>query len=301
MKGATRRSVLAGIVLLGFAAAAQAADTGNTTDVTDGDRVFRNFTREAATVQPGQIRLEIRGMTFEDNNNVRLNLLGFPARDIVTSETGGIIDVLGSYGLGKSAEVGFIVPTFIESQRLRGPQAVGTNGKPAVDSNGNPIYTYTTSQNEDVGDVQLYGKFKRSVAEHCAMAGGMELSLPTGIERKSFGTGEVGVNPFVSTRYQNGRFAFGMHAGYQFYSGDVPDIFNYSVEAIVRGSDQYAFRAELSGRLFEDGGTRYNDAVVMPGIDFNLTPDFTIRPEGLANVTEEALDWGLGIGIAYVF
>jgi len=288
-------------MLLGVAAVAQAADTGNTTDVTDGDRVFRNFTREAATVQPGQIRLEIRGMTFEDNNNVRLNLLGFPARDIVTSETGGIIDVLGSYGLGKSSEIGFIVPTFIESQRLRGPQAIGTNGKPAFDNEGNPIYTYTTSQNEDVGDVLLYGKFKRPVAEHCVVAAGMELSLPTGIERKSFGTGEVGTNPFVSTRYQKGRFAFGMHAGYQFYTGDVPDIFNYSVEAIVRGSDQYALRAELSGRLFEDGGTRYNDAVVMPGIDFNLTPDFTIRPEGLANVTEEALDWGIGIGVAYVF
>jgi len=300
MKGAARRSVLAGIVLLGLAVAAHAADTGNTINVTDADRVFRNFTREAATVQPGQIRLEVRGMTLEDNGNTRLNLLGFPARDIVTSENGGIIDVLGSYGLGKSSELGFLVPTFIQSQRLRGPQKV-VAGKPQVDGNGNPIYTTTSSQNEDVGDVQLYGKFKRSVAEHCVMAGGMELSLPTGIERKSFGTGELGTNPFVSTRYQNGRLAFGMHAGYEFYTGDVPDIFNYSVEAIVRGSDQYALRAELSGRFFETGGTRYNDVVVMPGIDFNVTPEFTIRPEGLANVTEEALDWGLGLGVAYIF
>ena len=224
MKGAARKGILAGLMLLGLVTAANAVEATSSVNVTDADRVSRNFTREAATVEPGQIRLEVRGMTFEDSSNVRLNLLGFPARDAVHSETGGIIDVLGSYGLGKTGEVGFIVPTFIESQRLRGPQAVGTNGKPAVDGNGNPIYTYTTSQNEDVGDVLLYGKFKRPVAEHCVVAAGMELSLPTGIERKSFGTGEVGTNPFVSTRYQKGRFAFGMHAGYEFYTGDVPDI-----------------------------------------------------------------------------
>lgn len=294
MKGAARKGILAGLMVLALVTAANAFEAPSSVKVTDADRVSRNFTREAATVEPGQIRLEVRGMTFEDNTNVRLNLLGFPAREAVHSETGGIIDVLGSYGLGKRGEVGFIVPTFIESQRLRGRQVT-------VDGQGNPVYAYTTSQNEDVGDVLLYGKFKHPVAEHCAVAAGMELSLPTGIERKSFGTGEVGTNPFVSTRYQKGRFAFGMHAGYEFYTGDVPDVFNYSVETILRASEDYAIRAELSGRLFDAQGTTFNDVVVMPGIDYNLTQNFVVRPTGMAGVTDEAIDWGVGVGVSYVF
>ncbi|MBI4517568.1 MAG: hypothetical protein HY699_17325 [Deltaproteobacteria bacterium] len=276
MMGAARRGILAAVMAIGFALPAAAADNAV---VTDGDRVYRNYMREAATVQPGQLRLEIRGMTFEDAGNVRLNLLGFPARESVSRESGGIFDVLGSYGLGNAGEIGFLVPTYIQSQRVDG----------------------VTVNNQDVGDVQLYGKFKHSVAEHCVVAGGLELTTPTGVERKSFGTGEYAVNPFVSSRYQKGRFALGGHVGYQIYAGDVNDVANYSIEAIVRGSESYAIRAELSGRWFEMEGTRFHDVVVMPGIDYNLTSNFVLRPTGLANITDEALDWGLGVGVAYTF
>jgi hypothetical protein len=291
MKGAARSRVLAmgvAVVLAVALAAARSAIAAESTNVTDADRTYRSFIPEAATVAPGQVRLEIRGMTLNDEGGTRLNLLGFPVREAVHSETGGIIETLGSYGLGKSGELGFDVPVFIQSQRLR-----------MVDSKGNE--TFQSMQNEDVGDVQLYTKFKRMVAEHCAVAGGVQLSLPTGIERKGFGTGELGVNPFLSTRYQNGRLAVGAHVGYEMYTGGVEDVLNYSIEAIVRGSSEFALRAELSGRYFRAAGQQFNDAVVMPGIDYNLTSDLTIRPTGLANVTDEAIDWGLGLGIAYVF
>jgi hypothetical protein len=286
--------------LAGMSGAAEVA-------VTDNDRLVRNFTREAATVGDGRIRLEVRGFLFEDDENVSLDLLGFPVKEIerevdskrgiagsqVRSVRGGTIDLLGSYGLGSSAEVGFDVPFHIMETRFR-PPCSEDDEQPC-----DPSPTQVATRNEeDMGDVLLYGKFKRAVAERCWMAAGLELSIPTGIEDKRFGTGETGLNPFISSRYQRGRFALGAHVGYFIYTGPVDDVFNYSVQALARGSALYVIRAELSGRLFKAGGTQFNDVVVLPGIDFNLTENFTIRPTGVANITDEAVDWGLGIGLA---
>lgn len=276
MKGVARTWILAGFAVLGWSIAAHASDA-SAVQVTDEDRTSRNFTRDSATVGDGRIRLEVRAMALNDEGGTRLNLLGFPVREEVSRENGGIFDVIGSYGLGKSTELGFSVPTFIEKQR------VGDS----------------TTQNKDVGDVLLYGKFKHEVATHCSIAGGVELTIPTGIERKSFGTGNYATNPFVSTRYANGRFSIGAHAGYQIYAGDTPDVYNYSLDIILRISHEYAFRAEASGRMFQQAGSKYNDLVVMPGIDYYLTQDFVIRPTGLVGVTDEALDWGIGLGLVY--
>jgi len=139
---------------------------------------------------------------------------------------------------------------------------------------------------------------KRQVAEHCATAFGMELKLPTGIENKRLGTGEMGFQPFLSTRYQKGRVAVGAHVGYQIYTGSVRDEFNYSVDVVLRATDAYAIRTEVSGRLFKTDNRRFHDAVVLPGIDLNLTDRITLRPTGIANLTDEAIDWGLALGIA---
>ena len=172
-------------------------------NVTDRDRSFRNFTRDTATVGDGRIRLEVRGFTLEDNRDVELNIAGLPIekvqQDLTNSQPGtlprvsrvqgGFIDLLGSYGLGHNAEIGFDVPYFIETIDV-------------TDVNSGSKYS---KNSQDVGDTILYGKFKRQMAEHCALALGMELSIPTGIEKKYFGTGELGFNPFISTRYQRGR------------------------------------------------------------------------------------------------
>lgn len=302
-----KRAAILGGVLAAILAAS--ASQGQSVAVTNSDRVFRNFTREAATVGDGNLRLEVRGMTMEDDENVRLDLLGFPVREIerevdikrgqpgsqVRTVRGGVIDLLGSYGLGPNAELGFVVPFMIMETRFRPPCEPGQVGQ--CDS-GQGVSRPPTRNSQDVGDVLLYGKFLRSVAEHCVVAGGVELSVPTGIEDKRFGTGEVGVNPFIATRYQRGRFGIGGHAGYNIYTGDVDDVFNYSAYVILRGTAEYALRAEVSGRLFRAGGTNFHDATLLPGIDFHVTDWLTVRPTGLANLTDEAVDWGLGLGIA---
>lgn len=294
MKGATLVCVA---LFASFCSAAVPATAGEV-EVTDKDRVVRNFTREAATLAEGRFRLDIQGFTLDDEDDTELDLLGFPVGEFAkqvnaanNGETafetnrvqGEIIDVLGAYGVGANAEIGFDVPFIIQKTRL-------------VDSDTEGV---KTRNDQDVGDVLLYGKFKRMVAKNCALGAGVELSLPTGVERKGFGTGEFAANPFLSTRYQHGRWGLGAHIGYQIYTGSVDDVFNYSAEALVRGSEHYALRAELSGRYFRGFGEQFNDIVLMPGFDLYLSDNFTIRPTGLVGLTDEALDWGIGIGASF--
>jgi predicted porin len=276
-------ATVAGVALLAATGAASAAD------VTDADRVFQNYTRETATVAEHQVRLEVRGLKEQTDDTARLNLagqhllgcaVGHPecAKDLDT----GIIDLVGSYGLGKNAEVGFILPGMIESLRVTEDNVT------------------TVRHDADLGDIQLYTKFKREVAQHCAVGAGVELSLPNGSRAKGFGTGEFGVNPFGSTRYQRGPFAVGGNVGYQMYTGDARDVFNYGAELILRLSEEYAVRTELAGRLLRQG-SHYHDLTILPGVDVNVSENLVVRPTGLVGVSPSAADWGIGIGVAVIF
>jgi hypothetical protein len=93
-------------------------------EVTDADRVFRNYTRETATVGENRIRLEVRGLEEGTDDTARLNLAGQHLPGCAVGQPGcskdlnaGIIDLVGSYGLGKTAEVGFILPGMVRSLR----------------------------------------------------------------------------------------------------------------------------------------------------------------------------------------
>ena len=278
MKGTAHRWIAGSIAAVSFITTAGAALGA---DVTDADRTFRNFTRETATVPEGQVRVEIRGLSVHDEGKTRLNTIGvLQPRDSVKSVSGGIIDLLASYGLGKTAEIGLDIPGVIEEKRP-------TSGP--------------TVNNSDIGDVLLYGKFKHSVAEHCAVGAALEMTMPNGPQHKSFGSGELGVTPVVSTRYQQGPLGVGGNVAYTTYTGDVPDVFNYGAEIIVRPSELWALRAEIAGRVFHQRGTRWHDLTILPGIDFNLSNNITIRPTFLANGTKSALDWGIGCGVAVSF
>jgi hypothetical protein len=274
---------VAGVALLAATGAASAAD------VTDADRVFRNYTRETATVAENQVRLEVRGLKEQTDDTARLNLAGQHLPGCAVGHPGcakdldaGIIDLVGSYGLGKNGEVGFILPGMIESLRVTQDSVT------------------TVRHDADLGDIQLYTKFKRQVAQHCAVGAGVELSLPNGSRGKGFGTGELGVNPVISTRYQHGPIGVGGNVGYQIYTGDVRDVFNYGTELILRLSEEYALRTELAGRLFRQGN-HYHDLTILPGVDVNLSENLVVRPTGLVGVSPSAADWGIGIGVAVIF
>lgn len=286
MKRVAQRWMVAHVagVCLAAATGASAAEV----NVTDADRTYRNYTREAATVRQDEIRLEVRGLQEQDDGTTRLDLLGFPVRRLpgvsegnVSTLSGGIIDLVASYGLAKNTEIGFIIPGYIQSLTLK--------------SGGNKI------NNSDIGDVTLYGKIRRPLTEYFSVGAGMELTTPNGPVNKGFGTGQVGVNPVVSARYQQGRVGVGANVGFNFYNHGVPDVFNYGAEVILRGNAMFSLRTEIAGRVFNEFGVRYDDLQILPGLDVQISDNITIRPTGMVGGTNTSLDWGIGAGLVYAF
>ena len=316
MKGAAQRwtiASLAGLSLLAVAAGAEAQREKPKVEVTNADRVWANYIREAATVEQNKFRIEVRAFRVEDNedggdpdcrgplrkNCTRLNTIG--QRVIgVEDIRGATFDLIGSYGVAKNAEVGLKIQGIIESFKR--------------DDGSSTTF-------EDVGDIVVYGKFVQEVAANCVLGGGLELSTPpwnglaekartvrTGAgfdaegSRTGTSTGELGLNPFISSRYQVGRIAVGAHIGYNFYTDDdVEEVLNYSAHTILRGSDFYALRLELNGRLWDQFGEKWHDIALLPGVDLPLADNVTFRPTGLVNLTNTALDWGIGAGVAATF
>lgn len=274
MAGAGRGVVRGMVVVAVFAAWAVCA---RAVDVNEQIRSFKNFTRDAATVGEGRFRLEVQGVKIQDEGKTRLNLIGFRIK--ADEISAGALSLLGTYGLSKNSEVGFVLPGYIESRTVAGKK----------------------STQEDMGDVLLYGKFTQTAQDNLKWAAGLELSVPSGSKAKQFGTDEVAVNPFVSGRFTYKAFGMGAHAGYQFSSGDVPDVINWSFEMYLRGSSFYTIRHELTGRVFHQGGFRNHDLTLWPGIDLHFSDDFTVRPTGMVGGTDIALDYGIGLGLAYVF
>ena len=301
MKGAALRGGALVIAVCTVAGAARADGT----DVTDRDRVWVNFTREAAVVGDNHFWIELRGMKLMNDQGIKqrddqgaafdgptLGLNGYPVNQPSCSATlsstpggcieeidGGRFDLVGAYGLGASTELGVDLP-FVTQQQID-----------FVDG--------SDQNNADVGDLVLYGKFKRQLAEHWAGVLGLELSAPTGSESNFIGSGDLGLNPFLSTRYQSGRVGLGAHIGFLLNTGGQPDVFNWSLEAILRGNALFALRCEVNGRQFRTFGENYTDIAVWPGLDLNLTDYFVIRPQAVAHVTNDAINWGLGIGFVF--
>ncbi len=306
MKGATLcRSACAVLLVLAASTGRAWAQESDPTPVpanhvTNKDRMWANFAREAAVVGANTLWIELRGIKLQDDSGPKqrsvtgtgnfegptLGLNGYPLRDYerkvgkdVEIIDGGRFDLLAAYGIGDSVEVGADLPFVMQEQ---------------ID-----FADGTFVEHASLGDLQLWGKYKMAFTDELAGAGGVELSVPTGSQANLFGSGTVGFNPFVATRYQSGRFAVGGHVGVLLNVTNRPQVFNWSLQGVVRGSALFALRTEINGRLFNEDTETFNDIAVYPGIDFNLTDRFIIRPEGLAHITDDAIDWGIGIGLVY--
>lgn len=311
MKGAIRSAALViGLVGAATVAWAQPATEGGSgtvygekaaaSDVTDKDRMWANFTRETAVVGDRKFWIELRGIKLYNDQAIKqpdvndptknvegptLGLNGYPVKPFaqkkgqnVTDIDGGRFDLIGAYGI-EMWEIGMDLPFAMQQQ--------------IEFANG------TFQEDFNVGDMVLYGKYKLPFNDEWAGGLGMEMSIPTGPEDELLGSGDLGLNPFLSTRYQSGRVGFGGHLGFLLNTGDQPQVFNWSLQGVVRGSASFALRTEILGRLFNDVGSTFNDIAVYPGLDFNLTENFIIRPEGLAHLSTDAINWGIGLGLVF--
>ena len=296
MKGAFRSAALA----IGFAVSATVALAEGSSDVTDRDRMWANFNREAAVVGDGGLWSELRAMKVNNDEGIKqpdvndptknvegptLGLNGYPVKPFaqkngsnVTSIDGGTFNLIGAYGL-ETWEIGGNLP-FVMQQQIS-------------------FDTKRPQQDVNVGDLVLYGKYKMALADHWAGGLGMEMSIPSGPESELLGSGDLGLNPFLSTRYQSGRVGLGGHLRFLLNTGDHPQVFNWSLEGVVRASEHFSLRTEINGRLFNDVGSTFNDIAVYPGLDINLFENVIIRPEGLAHLTDDAIAWGIGLGLVF--
>jgi hypothetical protein len=314
MKGAFRNAALAvGIALCASVALAQpssdtATSTSTTTtgdraqaksEVTDRDRMWANFTREAAVVGDGHFWIEIQAMKLNDDSQIdqpdvtdptktirapTLGLNGYPVKPFaekkgsnVKSIDGGTFNLIGAYGI-QDWEVGGNLPLL--QQQIS-------------------FATKRPEENFDIGDIVLYGKYKLALADNWAGGLGMEMSIPSGDEDELLGSGDLGLNPFVSTRYSYGPLAVGGHLGFLLNTGSQPQVFNWSVEGIARANQYFAMRVEFDGRLFNDVGSTFNDIAIYPGLDINFFDNVIIRPEGLVAASDDAINWGIGIGLVF--
>lgn len=297
MQGLTR------LVLALFLLAAPALGQGDATvsadeevpsdHVTERDRLWSNYTRENAIVGDGNLRLGLQVFWINPgSNDNEPDLTGFPFDDFeqaleikhgvedveVKSVEGTRFDVMGSYGLGPTSELGFDVPVFYQSIKFEGDF-------PATMNTG------------DMGDMIVYAKWRKMLSSRASLGTGLELSLPTGSERKRLGTGDLAFNPVLNGRYAWDHVALGGHIGYNMSEGSTEDVLNYSVSTVARATAMFALRVEITGRFFRDFGENYHDVSLWPGLDVNLGEHVIIRPQTMVHLNDDAWEWGAGIGM----
>ncbi len=257
--------------------------------VTERDRLWANFGREAAVVGSGKLRLGTQAMAInygsEDPNT---DFTGFPITDLeraldiagtpdtVKAIEGTRIDIQGAYGLGPTIEVGVDVPVYLERISFNG-------SKKAINT-------------ENIGDVVIHTKFRKMVSSSTSIGGGLEITTPTGQESKRIGTGELGFNPFVNVRYTSGGFAVGGHVGFQMFENAVEDVLNYSAFLIARHNECLALRIEVNGRFLRQAHNDFHDVSILPGLDVSITDRITVRPQAMFGLNDDAYSWGAGLG-----
>ncbi|GBD27900.1 hypothetical protein HRbin30_03257 [bacterium HR30] len=279
MGDAVRRWVGIGVTVAVAAVSMQAGAV----ELTGKERSFRSFIVDPVTVDQGRFRLEVQGIKIQDLEGARINLIGFRIpkppqlyREQIGSE-GGVFQLLGSYGLAPNAELGFVLPGYIETRTVAGQKET----------------------KEDMGDVQLYGKFTQPLGDLVRWTAGLQMSVPSGSKSKEFGTDEVGLNPFLGARLTWKRIGFGGQVGYAMFTGNVPDVFNNSWTLFLKGNDFYTLRGETVIRVFHQGGFRNVDLTVWPGVDLHFSDRLLVRPTGMVGRLASP-EWGIGLGLAYL-
>jgi hypothetical protein len=125
----------------------------------------------------------------------------------------------------------------------------------------NPVastdHTFTTARSATgIGDVVLRVKSTLIKRERLALAGGVDLRLPTGDELNFLGSGAAGVKPFAAASYR-ARVSPHLNVGYE-----------WNGESILAGNISTGQKARLPDELFYSGG-----------VDVPVTPRLTVAAD----------------------
>lgn len=163
------------------------------------------------------------------------------------------------------------------------------------------------SNDNSIGDLELYGKGMVIRTEAFTAGLGLVVSLPTGQEEEGLGAGRAGFIPFGTLALTVRDVRLQGHFGYQTFANDdkavFPESFVYGVSAHARLSDAVAVRAELVGNSDEQPGENRDRVSFEPGVDIVLPlgpAAIIVRPTGSVGLTDAAPDWGVGGSVVLV-
>jgi hypothetical protein len=97
------------------------------------------------------------------------------------------------------------------------------NGQEIMEVNTLPRSNSGVQESSGIGDVTLRGKWEFLRKGQNAVAGGVEVRLPTGSPLNFQGSGAVGIRPFVTWAY-DGRISPHFNIGYQYNGSSVNDV-----------------------------------------------------------------------------
>jgi len=163
---------------------------------------------------------------------------------------------------------------------------------------------HSDSDEDGVGDLSLYGKFVPLQKGMIKLGLGGQVSVPTGDEDK-FGTGEVGLLPFITGGIDLEVVEGIAHVGWNFLTGhdSSPDSLVYGfglLAPVPMIGDYVALRNEFVGEQFDTHG-KPKTVSYLPGLDIRIPAgplNILLRPTGQVGITEESPDWGVGGSIA---
>ncbi|HEY2774584.1 MAG TPA: hypothetical protein VGK20_11115 [Candidatus Binatia bacterium] len=167
---------------------------------------------------------------------------------------------------------------------------------------------------DGIGDLAFWGKFLPVRNEHITAGGGLGITTPTGTH--SFGSTNVGFEPFVTAAEPVGPVSIREHLGYQTYTDNHDDSLMYSLAALYPYSSVVGFRAELVGQHGFDHGQvadpigafpstwrRGSDPVsILPGIDLQGVEagwEILMRITGGGGLTKAAPDYQFGFSLVF--
>lgn len=151
------------------------------------------------------------------------------------------------------------------------------------------------------GDLGLYGKFLAVRTERFTFGPGLGVFFPTG--ESGFTTDEYGFQPFLTAGVECGRTFVRSHIGYVGYTGDGPELLDYSGSVLLPLNDILVLRTELVGQHYFDGAASGLDdpVTILPGVDLRAVDaswQLMFRFSAGAGITDEAPDYQFGISLA---
>jgi hypothetical protein len=156
-------------------------------------------------------------------------------------------------------------------------------------------------ENDGFQDINFWGKVIPIRTDLYPGGGGLVVTAPTGDGQ--FSLDEWGFEPFVTGAVAAGPVSIRGMRGYTRYLDiDDSDGLTYNLGVLAPCGERVVLRGEFDGAHYFDLNADENPVSFVPGLDIAFpmgTNELILRLSAAAGLTDEASDWGIGIGFAF--